>query len=185
MNLRFDERKTTELAALFLQRAGGRMPYLKLMKLLYMADRLAFERHGSPITGDSYVSMNLGPVLSNTLDLIKNPPNPEHTRVGEFWGAHIARSGYDVVLAHSPEPVLCDADIAIAEEIFAHYGGHGKWDLAELTHAFPEWRNPRGGALPIGYDDILTALGKGREETEAVLSRLRARALMEDYAAES
>jgi len=47
---RFNEQKATELAAYFLKSGGGSMPYLKLMKLLYLADRKAIELDGSPIT---------------------------------------------------------------------------------------------------------------------------------------
>jgi len=46
------------------------MNYLKLMKLLYLADRESMRRNGRPISGDRYVSMDHGPVLSQTLNLI-------------------------------------------------------------------------------------------------------------------
>ena len=46
------EEKAAQAAALFLLKAGGPMPHLKLMKLLYIADRESYRRRGSPITGD-------------------------------------------------------------------------------------------------------------------------------------
>ena len=42
--------------------------YIKLIKLLYLADRAALIETGSPITGDRYVSMKFGPVLSNVFE---------------------------------------------------------------------------------------------------------------------
>src|SRR5437879_5045314 len=69
--LRFDEVKATEATALFLALRGGQMHYMKLIKLLYMADRIALQRWGIPITTDSYVSMDHGPVVSNIYDLIR------------------------------------------------------------------------------------------------------------------
>ena len=66
----FNERRVAQMAAYLLDHARTRMKYLKLMKLLYLADRESMKRHGHPISGDRYVSMDHGPVLSNTLNLI-------------------------------------------------------------------------------------------------------------------
>ena len=41
---------------------------LKLMKLMYLAERLSLKRYGDTITGDAFVSMPHGPVLSMTYD---------------------------------------------------------------------------------------------------------------------
>ena len=61
---------TTQLAARFLHKAGGSMPYLKLLKLMYYADRQMLITRGTLITFDKWVAMKLGPVLSSTYDLI-------------------------------------------------------------------------------------------------------------------
>ena len=53
MVLRFNERRATEAAARFLKLRGGRMKYLKLIKLLYFLDREALLRWGRPVTTDS------------------------------------------------------------------------------------------------------------------------------------
>lgn len=46
------------------------MSHLKLMKLLYLADRESLRLHGLSMTGDCLVSMPHGPVLSMTLNLM-------------------------------------------------------------------------------------------------------------------
>ncbi|HEV8430339.1 MAG TPA: Panacea domain-containing protein, partial [Pyrinomonadaceae bacterium] len=74
---KFDETKTAQLAGVLLQLRGGRMHYMKLIKLMYLVDRAALLRWGSPITFDNYVSMPHGPVLSSTLDLINEGPTFE------------------------------------------------------------------------------------------------------------
>jgi len=43
MKLRFDEAKATQAATLFLKLRGGRMHYIKLIKLLYLLDREALD----------------------------------------------------------------------------------------------------------------------------------------------
>ena len=67
----FQLEKTIQASALLLKLKGGRMKYLGLLKMLYIADRIAFERLEMPITGDCYFSMKYGPVLSQVYDLIK------------------------------------------------------------------------------------------------------------------
>ena len=42
--------------------------------MLYIADRIALDRLEMTITGDCYVSMKYGPVLSKVYDLIKGKP---------------------------------------------------------------------------------------------------------------
>jgi len=70
VHLPFNERKATEAAARLLKLRGGTMSYMKLIKLLYLADREALLRWGRPISTDRYVSMDRGPVLSHVLNLV-------------------------------------------------------------------------------------------------------------------
>lgn len=58
------------MAAFFLQKEHGQMHLLKLMKLLYLADRESFIRFDCSISGDKYFSMRHGPVLSGTKELM-------------------------------------------------------------------------------------------------------------------
>ncbi len=69
MNRKFNEKKATQLAVLLLGKRGGEMDLLDFIKLMYLIDREALFRWGSYITGDRYVSMCKGMVLSETYDL--------------------------------------------------------------------------------------------------------------------
>ncbi len=42
----------------------------------------------------------------------------------------------------------------------------------KLTHALPEWIDPRGGAIAIAYRDILKAGGKSDLEIAAIEEEL-------------
>ena len=48
----FNEKRTAQAAAFLLHQAGGRLPLLKLMKLLYLAERESLRLYGEPISGD-------------------------------------------------------------------------------------------------------------------------------------
>jgi len=63
LRLKFDERKATQVAARFLAAAGGTLPYMSLIKLMYFMDREALFQWGAPVTNDTYFSLDHGPIL--------------------------------------------------------------------------------------------------------------------------
>lgn len=178
MRLRFNEAKTAQAAARFLQLRGGEMSYMKLIKLLYMLDREALLRWGRPVTGDNYVSMKHGPVLSQVLNLITEGPPPGDAKT---WSQYISEAvGHEVHLQVKDfvGDELSRAEERLIEEIFAKYGAMNRWVLVKYLHeALPEWTDPRDGAIPITYGDILKAGGKDNREIAAIESDLEARAM--------
>jgi len=160
----FDEKKATEMAAYLLEKSGGKMYYLQLIKLLYIADREALKRWGYPLTGDSYFSLPYGPVPSRIKDLITDDPRVSDSK---FWTNYIKTENYEVSLVRkAPLGSLSQADIELLDEIFAEYGGLERFELVNMTHEFPEWQDPKGGCIPITYEDILEAVGRGEEAEE-------------------
>jgi uncharacterized phage-associated protein len=100
MKLLFNEAKATQAAAQFLRLRGEKMSYVKLIKLLYLADREALIRWGRPITPDRYVSMDIGPVVSRIYDLIRDEPPPNFVRI---WRKFISQpENYEVRLLGDP-----------------------------------------------------------------------------------
>jgi len=73
------------------------MNYMRLLKLLYIADREMLAQHAQPITGDRVVAMERGPVLSRTYDLILGK-----TEDATEWAKFIKREHYEAVLADDP-----------------------------------------------------------------------------------
>ncbi len=67
----FDIEVAGQMAAWFLHKEGGTMPHLKLMKLLYIAERTSIEENNYAILEDNLFSMDKGPVLSVTYDYMK------------------------------------------------------------------------------------------------------------------
>jgi uncharacterized phage-associated protein len=71
MHLRFHFEKSLQAAGVLLHLEGGRMPYMRLLKLLYIADREMLAETAKPVTGDRAYAMKNGPVLSHVYALIK------------------------------------------------------------------------------------------------------------------
>ena len=70
MTITFDynQQKAFQVILWFLGRHGERLEKLKLVKLIFFADREHLHRYGRPIVGGRYVAMPLGPVASQCLD---------------------------------------------------------------------------------------------------------------------
>jgi len=156
----YNEMKTTQAAAYLLKKSSKEMKYLKLLKLLYLADRKALLSSGRPISFDHYVSMDHGPVLSHTYELISNG-EPEQGR--SYWLTHISSpADYKVHLIRDPgNDHLSELEIKFLENIFQEYGQRDQWDLVDnVMHKLPEWEDPQGSAIPIQIRDILTHSGK-------------------------
>jgi len=179
----FDERRTSQAAAFFLNKAGGRLPLLKLMKLLYLAERESLRMYGEPISGDKLVSMPHGPVLSRTLDMM----NGYGGQAQGGWNEWIEdRSGHELALRdpsmiRTPQQdllALSDGDLDILEAVWARFGHMGTFALVEYTHssACPEWEDPQGSSYPIALDRVLQAVGYQGPSIRAVSEHLNEQA---------
>jgi len=158
---RFDLEKATQTAAKFLKFAGGRISYMKLIKLMYLADREAIFQLEQSISGDHYYSLKNGPILSRVKDLITEEDQQE-----SYWSHHIsAPQSYDVMLLNDPgDEALSEAEDEIIQTTFKTYGSIDKFTLADLTHEIcGEWKAPSETgpkATPITIESILKELGK-------------------------
>jgi uncharacterized phage-associated protein len=164
----FSQEKATASAAFLLRLRGGQMSYLKLIKLLYLADREALHRWGFNITTDRYVSMEHGPVVSHIYNLITiEEPN------NQFWAKYITPplGVYEVALTTGdiPEDQLSPAEEKLLTEIYEKYGSWNRWKVRDYTHNLPEWKDPGNSSLPIPVQDILKAQGESDKEVEETL----------------
>jgi uncharacterized phage-associated protein len=167
MILQFSFIRTLQAAGVLLEyEKGRRMSSMRLLKLLYVADREALAETGRPITGDQAVAMKQGPVLSRTYDIIKG----QSARSGE-WDHFIHKDGYGLELVADPgRGELSKGEVAKLLEVVDRYRNLDDWELSEETHKFQEWRkNFAGGngANHIPWEEALAALGRA-ELAEAI-----------------
>ena len=169
----FSPERTAQVCAEFARRAGGSINVLKLVKLTYLCDRMSMERYAAPVTYDSYVSMDHGPVPSGTLDLINRYDDPDWKR----WMNRRERNRVSLKMTDfAPDDLdeLSAADLKLVEETWKEFGGMDEWDLSRHTHEHcPEWQYPGGSSTPIMEWEIFKALGWSLEDAELAAQRIQ------------
>lgn len=174
MLIRFEVPKVIQAAAVLLNTTEGkRMTRLRLLKLLYIADRESLAETEQPITGDSVAAMDHGPVLTETYNLIKGETYSAHE-----WQRYFRNSGQDVELQVEPGVErLSRYDIRKLRAVAARFENENDWAVADYTHGFEEWLNnqpPPKSSNPIPVTDILAALGM-TDRQEEILAEARSR----------
>ncbi len=186
--MNFNEQKATAVAAYFLQQAGGQEFYLKLMKLMYLAEREAIRRSNCSITFDRFVSMDHGPVLSRTLDLITPREEIDPARVWREYISLPEAFKVRLIAPFSSEKVLSRLEMAIASDVWQEFGSWDRWELVKHTHGLPEWHDPQGASKPIAFQDVLAGLNLNDEQVKRRYSEHKSMEcldqLLEDAAAE-
>ncbi len=167
VELSFDFKKSLEASAYLLELAGGSMEYVRLLDLLYMAERELLAEKALPLTGDLALAMSHGPVLSTISDMIldKNWQAPD-------WHKFIKRSGYSVKLITDPGFEHLSACIIdkLREVHFRHYEMN-LGEVIDLAQTFSEWKKnyPGAGSAPIPLEAIL----EGMRAEEGTLETIR------------
>lgn len=136
----FDYRKATQALNWFAIKGGGKINKMKALKLIYLADRYHLRKYGRLVTNDSYVAMEHGPVASSTRDIVeKSDFIDSHQR--QYADNYIAGKGkYDIQSAVSPDnDVFSDSDIEALKFAWKKFGHLDQFELADLTHKYPEW----------------------------------------------
>src|ERR1051325_2348370 len=87
MFVRFDINRCIEAAGvLFSTTETKTMGRMRLLKLLYLANRQSLKETGDPIVDDDNFAMKDGPVLSHTYDLIKDSERDAEAQAA--WNDH-------------------------------------------------------------------------------------------------
>lgn len=175
----FKFNKAIQATAYLLRREPSReMNYMRLLKVLYIADRESIRQTGWPITGAKTAAMKQGPVLSEMLDLIKG-----HDLRYTEWSKFIQKNEYRIRLIDDPGlSALSRFDVELLENISEEHRLHDEWDMVEYTHTFPEWQKNYKEEISMGwipYSDIYEAIGRSinpeienEAREEKILNRL-------------
>ncbi len=172
MSWYFDPNRVTQAAAFMVSRSdSASMPYLKLLKLLYFADRESIREKGYPITGDQPYAMDYGPVLTRVYDYIKCKPR----KGAHVWAKHFRTSGYDIELSVDPGTGdLSRYDRRILQRVYDEHKDVDGFDMSQLSHDYPEWKETyrgEGSSTPLSIETILKAVGIEESHIQEIIEQ--------------
>jgi uncharacterized phage-associated protein len=179
MYFRFSTKKTIEAVAVLLRQARGRMEHVRLLKLLYIADRRHLQEFRRPIIGTRLVAMKNGPLHSEVYNLVKG----EH--VDEpLWSAFLRRDGCEIELLKDPGvSELSAVEVRTLTTTLDQYRAGSEWDVILETHTFSEWKEnypdeSENTSRTIPFETLIDAIGL-QEEKAAILKDLQETARMD------
>lgn len=144
-----------------------RMNKLKLVKLVWAADRYHLRKYGRTVTDTEYFALPHGPVSSLTLDVIDNDEVALYPEDISYIGNHISSwesDKNDIVLYNPTEDdYLSESDKEALKFAWDSFGEKDRFELADdISHQYPEWskyrehfdvKNERS-RKPIDLDDF-------------------------------
>jgi uncharacterized phage-associated protein len=151
--------KAAQVVAFFLLKGGGKMDKLKIVKLLYLAERESAEHRGRPMLYDEYYSLKHGPVCSNSLNGLNGGLDTE------VWSLYIAKDGRkDVYVCHGVSFEKLDqisrSDQLIVNGVWESFGWMTASQIRNWTHQHcPEYVEVEKGRLPITLRQMAIAIG--------------------------
>lgn len=173
MNFPINDTKATEAVARLLEKSGGKADYLRIVKLVYLADRDSIIRRGVPIVGGTYFSMRCGPAVSEVM----NFANLE--RHAPQWETYIsARQGNTLVLKKAPGyENLSQSELDILDGVVEEHASRETWALVKWCHVYcREYERVFWGRKGIQVESILRAGGKTADKIHQVVSEAADRA---------
>ncbi len=171
----YEPEKAEQVAAFFTIKANGKISKLRLVKLIYLADREFAARYDEPMLYDHLVSMPLGPVNSITLNMLNGDLGS--AAIGEY----VVRPANDRIelvegdLSIDDLGQLSDADVEVLGQVWQEHQHKSMTALLNYVHALPEWEDPQGSSIPISYERLFSVLGKRHiDELERDMQEKRA-----------
>jgi len=162
-----DLKKTLQAAALLARlEPGSTISRMRLLKLLYIADREALKEIGRTISNDAHAALKKGPILSGFYNVIK----------GEDVGSrqferHFESIGYRLKLIRAAGIARLNRfEIRKLHEVSERFSAADDEDLSEITHDFAEWKKnkPLGNSSnPIPFDQLVEAVGRKEKKKAA------------------
>ena len=190
VNFNYNYKKAVQALNYYALKQGGNINKMKALKLIYLADRYHLRKYGRLITNDTYFAMAFGPVPSAVKDIaersfilgeIETTYSKKYiTQVNKYY--YKSRERID-------NPVFSQSDFEALDIVWENYGNYDQFELAELTHKYPEWKkheraldtSPRIQMaledlfenLDESLDDIIVLSEQEQEERLEQLSEMR------------
>lgn len=167
----YRSRKAAQLCAHFALKAGAcGIEKLKLIKLVYLSERMFLSEYYMPMLYDELYSLPNGPICSSTLNGIDG-------HFGDCWSDFISKNGNVIFpnksFSRDDLDEISNAELAVTEKVWKEFGRMTASQIRNYTHLHcAEYTEIQSGRIPISYKEILEALGA--PEAEDVDSQIAA-----------
>lgn len=139
-SIEFDHEKATQVINFFARKEWGkRIDKVKVIKLIWLADRFHLRKYGRPMIKDTYFAMPRGPVPSGVKDLIERNDwlSSDERNYSENF---LERHGDNIKsIKDIQSDVFSDSDVEVLELVSGAYGDYQSTTLSTISHKFPEW----------------------------------------------
>lgn len=115
---------------------------LRLVKLLFLADKYHLIRYGRTVTNDEYWAMTFGPVGTATKDILTLDPSFLDEDEYGYAKKSLQKIGeYEFEIGISCDTdMLSETDIEALDFILDNFGNMREGDFIQYTHKYPEWK---------------------------------------------
>ncbi len=123
--------------------SNHKMNRVKLIKLLWVADRYHIRKYGRTLTETNYVAMEHGPVNSLALDIARMVSDGQLSESDvEFVSTYFTPNGAYTAMNLKPDTnYLSETDQEALEFALCNFKDFDEFDLADnFSHKFPEWK---------------------------------------------
>lgn len=176
LNINFNEDKTIN-SVLYVAYRLTRKDFHKIFKILYFADKEHFSVYSRPITGDTYIAMQDGPVPSKLYDIFKSVRGNGYFKDNGKFSQYFKVVDWDLIEPQK-EPslnLLSSTDINFLDKALLEYGGMSWDEVREKSHDYA-WRNTvlnkeisfQNILLEAGEDDSYISFVKEQNELKAI-----------------
>lgn len=168
-NLEFDYKKAVQAVNYFALQNGGRINKMKVIKLIYFADRYHIRKYGRPIINDQYLAMPYGPVGSGVKDVAEMSQFLGEQEKG-YSSTYIrpTRNAVESV-DECDDTVFSESDLEALDFAWDKFGGYDQFELADIAHEYPEWKKHEQALkeytrLTMSYKDFFDDPPEGKEQ---------------------
>ncbi|MDR0605497.1 MAG: SocA family protein [Bacteroidales bacterium] len=132
----------------------------KIFKILYFADREHLSKYGRPVTGDTYIKMESGPVPSNIYDILKAVRGDSFfsSKADNFAKMFTVEANYIIKpIQKANMDYLSKSDIIELDASIDKCKDKSFEELKILSHDLA-WNSAKNNS-PISFEDILREVG--------------------------
>lgn len=144
-NFPFDYKKAVQAINFFATKNGGSIDKLRMLKLVYFADRYHLRKYGRFITNDQYLAMKFGPVASSVKEMAELDSlcgTERHYAEGYLLRGTEERSEPEYLVKSAQqvdESVFSESDLEALNYVWDKFSPNMKF-LVNITHQYPEWK---------------------------------------------